>query len=183
MEITKLCSECEEEKSVNEFHNNKKNKDGLDYWCKACRKKYQQNNREKKFAYGRRYRQKNKERLAVQKLAYYQKNRAQILMKKKKYYQENRDMMVNGELLRSYGITTAQKAERIRSQNGKCAICEKELDMGRNTHVDHDHKTGKVRGILCDNCNKALGHIKDDLIIAGRLQGYLIYYNQKERSN
>lgn len=53
--------------------------------------------------------------------------------------------------------------ELVKQQNFKCAICNKELDLAKNTHVDHDHNTNKVRGILCHSCNMALGFFKDDV--------------------
>src|SRR4051812_36980393 len=53
-----------------------------------------------------------------------------------------------------YGITLEDKLEMLRNQDGKCIICGEEMDR---MVVDHCHKTGKVRGILCDNCNRGLG--------------------------
>ena len=53
----------------------------------------------------------------------------------------------------------------IKKQNGKCLICKqtpKPDSMGRQFSVDHDHKTGKVRGILCAHCNSLLGHAFDN---------------------
>lgn len=61
-------------------------------------------------------------------------------------------------LKRRYGITPAEVDEMIRQQGGLCAACRKRPA----TQVDHDHKTGRVRGILCLNCNAALGAFKDD---------------------
>lgn len=61
--------------------------------------------------------------------------------------------------LKTYGMTMAQYDERLTSQGGACAICKIST---RKFHIDHDHATGKVRGILCDACNKALGVFGDD---------------------
>ena len=76
-------------------------------------------------------------------------------------------------LLRKYGITMKQKQKMVVAQNGKCAICKKELGVGANTCVDHDHKTGEIRGILCNKCNSAIGFLDDDLVILERAARYL----------
>lgn len=47
-------------------------------------------------------------------------------------------------------------------QNGRCAICQKHnTELTRVLHVDHDHTTGMVRGLLCDSCNKVLGFVQN----------------------
>jgi hypothetical protein len=65
----------------------------------------------------------------------------------------------------------------IETQSGRCVICQTALshEQGKRTspHVDHDHTTGKVRGILCGNCNIALGAAKDDPIILAAMITYL----------
>lgn len=60
-------------------------------------------------------------------------------------------------------------------QKGKCAICMQPQNSSRNKAlaVDHDHTTGKVRGLLCDTCNRALGLFKDDIFILSMSIEYL----------
>ena len=61
------------------------------------------------------------------------------------------------------GATQKWFEEHFLSQSGLCAICGAELALtGRDTHVDHDHETGKVRGILCFRCNLGLGYFRDN---------------------
>jgi hypothetical protein len=60
---------------------------------------------------------------------------------------------------RTYGITLEQYQSMFYEQNGKCAICKKSSD--KRLVVDHSHETGKVRGLLCSNCNTALGLLKE----------------------
>jgi hypothetical protein len=68
--------------------------------------------------------------------------------------------------LNKYNITETEYVTLYESQNKACAVCEKELPlMGKSTHIDHDHETGKIRGILCSNCNTALGLLKDNIDI------------------
>ena len=70
-------------------------------------------------------------------------------------------------LRRRYGITGADVDAMVAAQGGSCAVCD-----GKPEHVDHDHKTGKVRGLLCFNCNQALGNVRDDPAV---LQGLIDY--------
>lgn len=76
-------------------------------------------------------------------------------------YHENPRKRRNFNLLRDYGITLAEFEEMIRRQDDKCAICEDPLPAGRNSHLDHNHQTGKIRGILCAHCNRSLGGFKE----------------------
>lgn len=64
-------------------------------------------------------------------------------------------------LLHAYGITLAQWIEVFKHQGEVCAICKRGLRPGSHWHTDHDHKTGLFRGILCSQCNRALGKIED----------------------
>jgi hypothetical protein len=71
-------------------------------------------------------------------------------------------------LRRRYGIGAADVDAMIAAQGGTCAVC-----AGTPEHVDHDHATGYVRGILCFNCNQALGNVRDDVAILQGLARYL----------
>lgn len=75
----------------------------------------------------------------------------------------------------NYGITPEQWDELFESQNGQCASCGDvpPEDAKRRFHVDHDHTTGEVRGILCHSCNVALGHLKEDQDRIAALGRYL----------
>jgi hypothetical protein len=72
-------------------------------------------------------------------------------------------------LWRRYGLTLEDVAELLRLQGGVCAVC-----LSRDPdHVDHDHQTGRVRGLLCFSCNGGLGQFKDDAVILRRAAEYL----------
>jgi hypothetical protein len=62
----------------------------------------------------------------------------------------------------SYGITLDELKEYLRIQNNACAICLKEFTA--EPHVDHSHETGKVRGLLCFQCNTGIGKLEDNPI-------------------
>lgn len=84
----------------------------------------------------------------------------------------------NKTLLRTYGITLKQYDEMLAEQGGVCAICLQPETMIHNgkikrLSVDHDHKTGKVRGILCQRCNTTLGRYEDNPELMRNLISYL----------
>jgi len=87
------------------------------------------------------------------------------------------------KLKRLYGITVDDYYAMLEQQGGGCAICEAKIPGMRHYkrngriemfHVDHCHSTGKVRGLLCGACNRAIGYLRDDPILALRVSQYLI---------
>jgi hypothetical protein len=82
------------------------------------------------------------------------------------YLRQNKDQ----SLRRKYGITLAEFEELKRSQGDTCAVCKQWRDLPA---VDHCHKTGHVRGILCRKCNTALGMLDEDKNIVSSLLAYL----------
>jgi hypothetical protein len=78
------------------------------------------------------------------------------------------------ELLREYGVTTDQYDRLLIEQGGGCAICGVERSHdGRALAVDHCHSTGRVRGLLCAHCNRAIGLLGDDPERLRRASQYL----------
>ncbi|HEX6472390.1 MAG TPA: endonuclease domain-containing protein, partial [Streptosporangiaceae bacterium] len=84
---------------------------------------------------------------------------------KRKIYGSERSYL----LMRRYGLTADAVAERQMVQLDRCLICRREATL----HVDHDHATGKVRGLLCFNCNNGLGQFRDDPERLRRAADYL----------
>jgi len=126
------------------------------------------------------YKDKNspaaKESMARRNKTYYEKNRDKIISYKKKwkkkYYIENRDKWVNGynakttmtRRLRMFGVSEDDYNELFKNQSGGCAICGKhQNELSRSLCVDHCHDTGKIRGLLCSDCNVGIGRLKDSL--------------------
>lgn len=73
----------------------------------------------------------------------------------------------------TYGISLNDFNAILRKQRGKCRVCKTKHSRRRSLHVDHCHKTMKVRGLLCFKCNTALGKLGDDLKLVIRLVKYL----------
>lgn len=137
---TKVCTKCKQEKPLDAFGRNKKSgPEGLHSHCRVCRAQYA---REHKKPRPPRYRP-----------GYYQKHRTHVLS-----YQQNWQRRRRGRGI--YPVLLAK-------QNGVCAICG-QPEVNKNQYgkkalaVDHDHKTNKVRGLLCQACNSGLGMFKDD---------------------
>jgi hypothetical protein len=76
-------------------------------------------------------------------------------------------------LKRKYGITPEQYEEMLAAQGGGCAICQRPPREDISLHVDHDHETGTVRGLLCFRCNNALGDFDDDVVLMQMAAAYL----------
>lgn len=92
-----------------------------------------------------------------------------------KRYQQNKDQMRHRKLLWSFGITLDEYNRMKESQGGVCAIC-KTIEDTKQLAVDHNHKTGKVRQLLCGRCNPAIGFLREDPVLARKLAEYLEYH-------
>lgn len=79
---------------------------------------------------------------------------------------------------KTYGVSLKEVEEMFLAQGGKCAVCKQDGFKMRDEHksslnLDHCHNTGKVRGLLCHNCNRALGLLKDSTAILSNAIEYL----------
>lgn len=90
-------------------------------------------------------------------------------------YRRNPEKYRADELRRRYGITPDEYDDILADQGGACACCGAS-DAGHHGtfHVDHEHSTGKVRGLLCSNCNTGIGKLGDDLPGVLRAVNYLL---------
>lgn len=146
----KRCKKCGEIKSLEEFYRATGMADGHRSECKDCHKSKQrawyQANRDHPIAGVKRWQQENKDHLHAYRREYRKGRKA-----------EDRD----AHLRRTFGITQADYDELLARQGGGCGICGK--PPGKiSLHVDHDHETGEIRGLLCVGCNNALGQFHDD---------------------
>ena len=78
-----------------------------------------------------------------------------------------------GDLRREFGLEADVYNAMVIAQRGCCAICEKPPKDGKALRVDHDHKTGVIRRLLCGRCNLGLGHFDDDPNVLGKALLYL----------
>lgn len=119
----KLCHACDTKKPLDQFHKNKRAKDGLASQCKPCSYATQQRS-------------------------------------KKKNWAKHMTRKLERERMQKYGLTTEDFEAMVEAQSGRCAICL--VEFPATPHVDHDHETGRVRGLLCNHCNLGLGYFGDD---------------------
>jgi hypothetical protein len=94
-------------------------------------------------------------------------------MEPEAYFERKLTMRIG--VFRRMGVTfTTDEMLRIREglASGHCQVCGKDQPLD-NLTIDHDHKTGKFRGILCGHCNKVLGFVYDDREILGKISDYL----------
>ena len=76
-------------------------------------------------------------------------------------------------LKRKYGMTLEDYERMFEAQGGVCAICGEARPEERTLHVDHDHETGVIRGLLCFRCNNALGDFREEYELFRRAADYL----------
>ncbi len=144
---TKICTKCKKEYSTEAtkyFSKDKLNKDGLRNWCKKCDQAHRKRTSKARAAYNHKHRRDNK-----------------------MHYRDY-------NLQRNYGITLDDYQRMLADQDGVCAICDQFVT---NKHapcllVDHDHRTGKIRGLLCAVCNTRLAIIEDEEFVK-RARQYL----------
>jgi len=86
------------------------------------------------------------------------RNKMNAEKREKAYYA---DVRFDAFLRRTYGITLEEYNALLVKQNGHCALCPA-IPNGRRLHVDHDHKTHAIRGLLCRKCNSGLGSLGDN---------------------
>lgn len=144
--MKKICTKCKEEKSLSDFHKHKSNKTGIRTICKICSTNYSSN--------------------------WYKNNTEKSLQTKKKWREVSKQTDPlklklrdkESKLKCNFGITLDDYNRMFVTQNGNCGICKiNQEKLKTPLGVDHCHKTGKVRELLCSNCNTALGLLKEDI--------------------
>jgi len=150
----KTCSKCREYKNDMDFSKNKSIKSGLTSQCKDCASKE-----------GYRYRSQPEVKLRrIKQREKYNKLDSTIL----KYRERH--------LMKTYGITINDYDKLLLLQDNKCAICGEKNKSNRHYHVDHCHKSGVIRGILCHSCNVGIGNFREDHNIFVKAVEYLGKY-------
>lgn len=176
----KTCTGCKIEQDENNYCLNRNAKDGLNHRCNKCRKQYYQKNREKILKEKQQYFIMNKEEIRIRKNLWHKTFREKYPEKYKErvkiQYQRRKKQLKEYKLKTKYGLTFDDINKMLLEQNNLCKIC---LNILTKPNVDHCHITGKVRGLLCGNCNTAIGLMKEDLSILNRAHMYLFAFQAK----
>lgn len=166
---------------------------------KEYNKQYYQKNKNKMKEQGEKYRRENKDKMKEWEIEYYKKNKKRILKRKKEAYKKNKgkilkrnkkwrgknkDKIKESKLKRVYGISLEEYNKLLKKQGGVCAICRNKETIKQNGKiidlgVDHNHKTKKVRELLCSKCNPALGNLNEDISLFYKCIEYLKKHQTK----
>jgi len=178
--MEKICSKCNLLKAESEFYFRDGNPINQ---CKSCCKEYANSRKEanrenqRKFRennpnyqkeyqsrnrgkYKGRYKGRYKGKYSCK--TYYAKNKEKYLQRNKEY---RKNLTRDQKLRYKYSITEKELQALIESQGNKCKICDTPFseNFSDRMNIDHDHTTGKLRGLLCHKCNTGLGLFKDDI--------------------
>lgn len=138
----KRCTICKETKPTAEFAKNKNFHDGLSRGCRAC--------------------------YNVRSSAYGKANRKRLSADQLRRFHENPERYADYDLKKRFGLEPGTYDKMLAAQNGVCAICLGKRFSGngkRRFAVDHDAETGRIRGLLCGNCNTGIGQLHHDRTI------------------
>lgn len=139
MTIIKQCTACKKEKPENAFDSfhGKVNRQ-----CRGCRSRHNR---------------------------YYADDKNNVRTKYKEYYRANKSKFkresFRNNLRRKYGLTIDSYQALLKGQNNKCLICDSDFQGNNRPCVDHCHRTGKVRGILCRRCNLSISYLEDKTFV------------------
>jgi hypothetical protein len=116
-------------------------------------------------AYNPEHYKANKEKYSAKSKAWREANPEKAQVNRKRHYEENKERSLEYSrwysLKKKFGLSKEQYEALLEGQNHVCAICGK--GCTKALAVDHCHTTGKVRGLLCNNCNRGVGHLKDSV--------------------
>ncbi len=127
----------------------------------------------------RAYLESNREKVNARRREYYRKNAEKLNPGFKARYHSGKDAHTDARLKRKFGITLEDYNAMFALQKGNCAVCGTKQKIKdkygnfRRLAVDHDHKTGKVRQLLCGPCNTSIGLIKENVKTLNKMIDYI----------
>lgn len=137
--MMKTCPKCKKDLDLSSF-NKSNRRDGYQTYCRECHNKMQ------------------REKYSIDPSAKLKRQ-----MRERKRNSLNPLAKKDAELRRLYGISVEDYLQMLKNQNGVCKICHQECKTKYSLSVDHNHKTGVVRGLLCNRCNRVLGMMEESV--------------------
>lgn len=183
----KQCSRCKVKKQGKAFDRDKNSPDGLNSWCKVCKKEYALNKTDE----GKKIKRNFKQESLTYKICIDCKQSKPLTefsfrFDSKKHRPKCMACRANESQLGRYDVDKVWLEETKKKQGYQCAICgihENEINHSDFRHnplvIDHVHETGKVRGLLCSKCNAALGNFNDSISSLQNAIKYLKYYSKE----
>lgn len=145
---------------------------------KASYDKWRRENPEKAKAAQDNYRRNNPDKRKASTMKWRANNREQMLATMKRWHEANPDKRRQYNVKAWYGISLEEYDSMLKSQGNRCAICRSEKPRGKGRFaIDHDHATGKVRGLLCHGCNTGIGGLGDSVENLAAAIRYLAGHN------
>lgn len=163
------CFDCGRDLPFSEFYRSNDSRDGCSSYCRQClnarHKMWKTENADHRRAYNReRSRRRDREELNAAARA-------------RRTTEAGKRATLHGRLRQDHGISLAEYEDMVARQHGLCAICMLppggESFADRRLHVDHDHASGRIRGLLCRYCNMGVGLLRDDPEIIAAAIAYL----------
>jgi hypothetical protein len=147
------CQKCKDLKLLNDFFFRNKKRNLRSSYCKICFQKI------------------NRKLVSL--------DPEKLKARKKREYKKNIRRYLDVDLKRKYGISLEEFEKKEKNQSFLCEICAKPNSGKRRFHVDHCHKTGKVRDLLCNHCNRLIAAADEDMNVLLNAIKYL----EKHKSN
>ena len=176
MTKTKICSKCKKRKLLKYFSIESARKDKLRSWCRRCDSErncnFRQNNQKIIRKKDRlRYLKRKKEGYFIKHRK--QTEKARLIRKRKNQIKYKLLARQVSWKMNKIKFTVQEFYDLLRQQDKCCAICKRRIRSISDLHLDHDHKTKKVRGLLCDTCNWGLGQFYDSTLLLKNAINYL----------
>lgn len=176
---TKQCSCCGEIKSINNFYKQSDRKIGIRSRCKDCCKKHPyKRNKEKSHITRKKWELKNPDKISAQNKKHrdnpFYKGKIKVYMKQ--YRKDHKEEFKWSQIKSLYKLSKKDWELLWLYQDGGCAICGKKFKSYAKADTDHNHKTGKGRGLLCRRCNSAIGLFDDNIELMNLAIKYLLKY-------
>lgn len=167
----KVCAKCKVGKNFIEFYKNRSTADGYQAYCKPCKNLIDKKPRTDEIR--AKDRERYKRRIATP------EGKAKLFAASTRYKQTEHGKLAawTRYLQRAYSIDSTTYMQLLELQNGRCAICRIKPTHQR-LHVDHHHKSKKIRGLLCGKCNQAIGLLNENLELFEAAKKYLECENE-----